>query len=64
MATRTRRPRACTYCPRPDADTCVRTQRPEYGGGHIYAHRACAAERGVTPLYVFDTEAAGVGEAG
>ncbi|MFJ4870516.1 hypothetical protein [Streptomyces sp. NPDC088757] len=45
--------RACTYCPEPDADVCVRTRRDESGGAHVYAHRECAAERGVIPLYVF-----------
>ncbi|MFE2561404.1 hypothetical protein ACFXGT_36440 [Streptomyces sp. NPDC059352] len=58
MATRTRRPRPCTYCPEPDADACVRTLRNEAGGAHIYAHQVCAAERGVTPLYLFVEESA------
>ncbi|MFE5940153.1 hypothetical protein ACFQ69_32850 [Streptomyces sp. NPDC056470] len=40
--------RACTYCPNPGADTCVRTH-PD--GQHIYAHRACAEDRGDTILY-------------
>ncbi|MFD5110455.1 hypothetical protein [Streptomyces cinereoruber] len=56
MATRTRRPRACTYCPEPDADACVRTQWDETGGKHIYAHRECADARGAIPLYVFIDE--------
>ncbi|MEU2077088.1 hypothetical protein [Streptomyces sp. NPDC013489] len=56
MATRTRRPRHCTYCPEPGADVCVRSQRDEEGGAHIYAHRACAEARGKIPLYVFTEE--------
>ncbi|MDV5145947.1 hypothetical protein R1T08_17445 [Streptomyces sp. SBC-4] len=57
MATRTRRPRPCTYCPEPGADACVRTQRSEqHGGVHIYAHQKCAAARGVRPLYLFIDE--------
>ncbi|MFB7589396.1 hypothetical protein [Streptomyces sp. NPDC056169] len=50
------RPRPCTYCPRPDADACVRTLRNEAGGAHIYAHQECAAARGVVPLYLFVDE--------
>jgi hypothetical protein len=45
---RTNARRACTYCPEPDADTCVRTH-PD--GQHIYAHRRCAEDRGDTILY-------------
>lgn len=56
MATRTRRLRACTYCPESDADACVRTLGEEAGGAHIYAHKKCAAKRGVAPLYVFTDE--------
>ncbi|MEU7293319.1 hypothetical protein AB0A76_08965 [Streptomyces exfoliatus] len=48
--------RACTYCLEPDADACVRTQPDEAGGAHVYAHRKCAAKRGVSPLYVFTDE--------
>ncbi|MFJ3537075.1 hypothetical protein ACIPQA_16580 [Streptomyces sp. NPDC090109] len=48
--------RDCTYCPEPGADVCVRTQRDEDGGKHIYAHRECADARGVIPLYVFTSE--------
>ena len=62
MATRTGRARPCTYCPKPGADACVRTQREEAGGAHIYAHRACAAARGVVPLYLFTDEMTGAGE--
>ncbi|MFF7851943.1 hypothetical protein ACFZDF_30790 [Streptomyces sp. NPDC007910] len=51
--------RPCTYCPEPGADVCVRTQRDDAGGAHIYAHRECADERGVIPLYVFTDEPAG-----
>ncbi|MFC8155879.1 hypothetical protein ACFUO0_17765 [Streptomyces cinereoruber] len=52
MATRTRRPRACTYCPKPDADACVRVTAPEAGSVHIFAHKSCATERGVNWWYV------------
>ena len=52
------RGRACVYCPEPDADCCVRVQRSNEGGAHIYAHRTCASERGVIPLYVFVDEPA------
>lgn len=40
--------RVCKYCPKPGADTCVRT---DGHGQHIYAHRACAEARGDTILY-------------
>lgn len=50
--------RTCIYCPKPGADCCVRVQRAEHGGRHIYAHRTCAAERKVIPLYVFVDEPA------
>ncbi|MCD2461994.1 hypothetical protein MBT42_18545 [Streptomyces sp. MBT42] len=53
MATRNRRPRHCNFCPRPDADTCVRVQTAAQGGAHIYAHQGCAASRGVITLYRF-----------
>ena len=44
--------RACTYCPQPEADCCVRVH-PD-SRQHIYAHQICAAVRGVwPPLYVF-----------
>jgi hypothetical protein len=56
MPTRSRRPRLCAYCPEPGADACIGTQRNEDGGAHIYAHRTCAADRGVPPLYVFTDE--------
>lgn len=56
MATRTRRPRPCTYCPKLGADACIRTLPAQAGGAHIYAHRKCAAARGVLPLYLFTDE--------
>ena len=44
--------RDCTYCPRPGADVCVRQHGATSGPGlSVYAHRACAEERGVTVLY-------------
>ncbi|MFK0225888.1 hypothetical protein ACIQUL_08980 [Streptomyces sp. NPDC090303] len=58
MATRNRRPRACTYCLCPDADACVRVQPPAHGGAHVYAHRTCASDRRVPTLYVFTDEPA------
>ncbi|MFE5630593.1 hypothetical protein [Streptomyces sp. NPDC056543] len=45
-----RRSRSCTYCPHPGPDCCVRVQQD---GSHVYAHRICAAVRGVHPRYVF-----------
>ncbi len=61
MATVRRRLRACNYCPHPGADCCVRVA-PD--GKHVYAHRACAEDRGISPMYVFTHEAprAGVGQ--
>ncbi|MFI1937719.1 hypothetical protein ACH44C_11035 [Streptomyces purpureus] len=56
MVTRTRRRRSCTYCPKPDADVCVRVLRDDSGGQHIYAHRACAQARNVPPMYSFTQE--------
>ncbi|MFJ7129207.1 hypothetical protein [Streptomyces sp. NPDC098101] len=56
MATRTRRPRACTYCPEPNADVCVQVQPPAAGSAHIFAHRKCAQERGVTWWYAIVDE--------
>ncbi|MFJ9434571.1 hypothetical protein ACIRQY_33640 [Streptomyces sp. NPDC101490] len=55
MLTRTSGARACTYCSTtdPEADACVRTQRHEDGGAHIYAHKECAEEAGVNPFYEF-----------
>ncbi|MFE7804031.1 hypothetical protein ACFU51_05055 [Streptomyces sp. NPDC057430] len=62
MATRTGRGRPCTYCPRTGADVCVRVLRDDHGGQHIYAHRACAEDRSVTPMYSFiDQPKAGAG---
>lgn len=55
--------RACTYCPHPGADCCVRVQPDDQGGRHIYAHQVCAALRGKHPLYVFTEEPARPGEA-
>ncbi|MFI8425117.1 hypothetical protein [Streptomyces sp. NPDC085479] len=61
MATRNRRPRACNYClDSQDADACVRVQPPAHGGAHVFAHRDCAAARGVRTLYVFTDEPAAV----
>ncbi|MET8506813.1 hypothetical protein ABZV60_19475 [Streptomyces sp. NPDC004787] len=54
MATRTGRPRHCAYCTEAGADCCVRVH-PD--GGHVYAHRGCAARRGVKPMYVFTSYA-------
>ncbi|MFF2331867.1 MULTISPECIES: hypothetical protein [unclassified Streptomyces] len=45
------RARHCTYCPHPGADCCVRVQMET--GQHIYAHKICAAVRGVPRHYVF-----------
>ncbi|MFJ9428344.1 hypothetical protein ACIRQY_01665 [Streptomyces sp. NPDC101490] len=46
--------RECAYCPTPTADCCVRTQSSEANSSrHVYAHKACAARAGVTPLYEF-----------
>lgn len=52
--------RHCTHCPEPGADVCIRAEyaarsSPSTGSlpTHIYAHRACAAERGELPLYTF-----------
>ncbi|MFV0130099.1 hypothetical protein ACLGI4_20735 [Streptomyces sp. HMX112] len=44
---------SCIYCPESGADVCVRTVSTSNGHGrHEFAHRACAEERGVLPLYV------------
>ena len=45
--------RTCTYCLAPGADACVRVQKPEHGGAHVYAHRSCARARAVPTWYVF-----------
>lgn len=61
MSPRDTRGRPCTYCPEPGADVCVRVLADNSGpGAHVYAHRACAADRGVVPMYSFiDTSTAG-----
>jgi hypothetical protein len=42
----------CTYCPLPDPDVCVRSMATSSGPDRpVYAHRTCAEERGVRPLY-------------
>lgn len=44
--------RECTYCPEPGADVCVRVHVQSSGSGtSVYAHAACAAERGQPVLY-------------
>jgi hypothetical protein len=44
--------RECTYCPTPGADVCVRMHPASSGAGvSVYAHEACAAERGQAILY-------------
>ncbi|MFJ6578353.1 hypothetical protein ACIQMY_20580 [Streptomyces sp. NPDC091368] len=54
MATTSGRPRPCNFCPEPDADVCIRAHRSESGDiTHVYAHRECADDRGVLPLYVY-----------
>lgn len=44
-------PPDCTYCLNPDADVCVRTVPTPAGPRLEFAHAACAADRGVRPLY-------------
>ncbi|MFE2555955.1 hypothetical protein ACFXGT_07955 [Streptomyces sp. NPDC059352] len=56
MTPQARLRRPCTYRLAPGADTCVRTQRDEAGGAHIYAHQTCAEARRVAPLYLFIDE--------
>ncbi|MFF9910607.1 hypothetical protein [Streptomyces sp. NPDC013457] len=53
-----RRNRSCTYCPKPLPDCCVRVQED---GSHVYAHRICAAVRGVQPMYVFINDVPRIG---
>ncbi|WP_328721717.1 hypothetical protein OHT52_20995 [Streptomyces sp. NBC_00247] len=45
--------RECTYCPEPGADVCVRMHVASSGSGGIsvFAHAACAEQRGVQVLY-------------
>lgn len=45
--------RACAYCPQPGADVCIRDYPSDSGGtGYsVYAHRACAEQRGVPVLW-------------
>ncbi len=51
--------RDCTYCPAPGADVCVRVHVQSSGSGlSVYAHAACAAERGQPVLYRLLPEAA------
>jgi hypothetical protein len=46
------RQRECAYCPEPGADVCVRQHGSASGPGlAVYAHRACAEQRGVDVLY-------------
>ncbi|MFD9223849.1 hypothetical protein ACFWDI_28550 [Streptomyces sp. NPDC060064] len=49
-----RRGRDCAHCTQPGADVCIRVHGSESGGSGfaVYAHRACADERGDTILYV------------
>jgi hypothetical protein len=43
---------SCTYCPKPGADACVRMTASSSGPSRpVYAHQACARDRGVTPIY-------------
>ncbi|MFE5514928.1 hypothetical protein ACFQ9J_30795 [Streptomyces sp. NPDC056529] len=44
--------RDCAYCPEPGADACVRVTAPEAGSVHVFAHRKCARDRGVSWWYV------------
>ncbi|MGW2280201.1 hypothetical protein [Streptomyces sp. NPDC001770] len=44
--------RECTYCPEPGPDICVRIHGTGVGPGTaVYAHAACADQRGVPALY-------------
>lgn len=52
--------RQCAYCPAPSADVCVRMQVSSSGAGTaVYAHEACAQDRGVPVLYRCTDTAAG-----
>ncbi|WP_432114001.1 hypothetical protein [Streptomyces sp. S1] len=51
MATSIPSSRACNWCPNPGADCCIRVHPSPEGGHHVYAHRICAAVRGVGWLY-------------
>ncbi|MFM9368125.1 hypothetical protein [Streptomyces sp. Da 82-17] len=44
--------RSCAYCPEPSPTVCVRVVQSGSGADRpVYAHRACAAARGIAPLY-------------
>ncbi|WP_331445887.1 hypothetical protein [Streptomyces xanthochromogenes] len=50
--------RSCTYCLEPGADCCVaETSRASGSPDPVYAHRRCAARKGVKPLYLLITAA-------
>ncbi|MCB5169581.1 hypothetical protein LG634_32840 [Streptomyces bambusae] len=55
MADRPGGTRPCTYCPRPGADVCIRTNPASAEGAapHLYAHRACASKLDVPPVHAF-----------
>lgn len=47
--------RTCTYCPDPDPDACIRMIPSAAGPDRsVYAHQACAQDRGVRPLYLVE----------
>ncbi|MEU1086607.1 hypothetical protein ABZ401_07180 [Streptomyces sp. NPDC005892] len=53
--------RECTYCPKPGADVCVRVHGTAgVAGTSVYAHAACAEQRGVQVLYRVLPETSGV----
>lgn len=54
--------RNCQFCPEPDPDKCIRTHPSDDGDIHIYAHAACAQDRGIPTLYSFTGLPARAGE--
>lgn len=55
-------PRHCQFCPEPAPDKCIRTHSSSDGDIHIYAHAACAEDRGIDTLYSFTELPARAGE--